>query len=171
MIAGPEVIECAAFSNCVVGYRAYDGKEVPSAVLEFSNDSREAVLPLAESRSVLFQLSIDPQMALDGEAHTPNDDYEDKCNQDKKHGKQIIKQIFNVEREAGWQYEKRSCSNAEHKRKKPCTEPTDQRCDYDCRKEGDVLNAHDIRIDGEPECRANRGTRESKGVGPDGSRS
>jgi hypothetical protein len=94
-----------AFSNRVVGHRAYDGKEVPRAVLELSNDSGEAVLPLEESHSVLFQLSVDPQMALDGEAHAPNDDYEDKCNQDKKQGKKHIRQIFNVEREAGRQHE------------------------------------------------------------------
>jgi hypothetical protein len=117
-----------------------------------------------------FQLSVDLLMASDGEAHARDDDYEDKCNQDKKQGQKLIRQSFNAEREAGRQQEERSRSNAERQRKKSCTEPTDQRCDYDCRKEGDVINAHDIRIDGEPECRGNCGTCESKGVGPDRSR-
>src|SRR5215831_20892107 len=99
MIAGREVSECVAFSHCVVGYRAYDRKEVPCAVLELCNDTREAVLPLAESHSVLFQLSVDAPMAFDGEARAPNDDYENKCNQDKQRGKKHIRQIFDVERE------------------------------------------------------------------------
>jgi hypothetical protein len=91
--------------------------------VELSNDSREAVLPLAESYSVLSQLSVDflmssfqPSvdllMVLDGEAHARDDDYEDKCNQDKKQGQKLIRQRFNVEREAGRQYEERSRSNA-----------------------------------------------------------
>jgi hypothetical protein len=139
-------------------------------VLELCNDTREAVLPVAESRSVLFQLSVDALMAFDGVAHAPNDDYDGKCNQYKQQGSEQVRQIFNVERKAGRQYEERRRSDAKQEAKKACTKPADKRCDYDRRKERDVLNALDIRMDGEPYCQGNRGTRESKGVGPDGSR-
>jgi hypothetical protein len=119
-------------------------------VLELCNDSREAVLPITQSHSVLFQLSLDAQMTFDGEAHAPNDDYDGNCNQYKKQGNELISQIGNVERKAGRQYEERRRADAKHEAKKTCTNPAGKRYDYDRRKECDVLNALDIRIDGEP---------------------
>jgi hypothetical protein len=65
-------------------------------VLKFCNDSREAVLPLAESHSVLFQLSVDAPMTFDGEAHAPNDNYDGKCNQYKKQGRKHPSDRFSM---------------------------------------------------------------------------
>jgi hypothetical protein len=108
-------------------------------------------------------------MAFDGEAHAPNDDYDGKCNQYKKQGDKQFGHILNIKRVDGRQYEERRRYDAEHEAKKARTKPTDKRCDDDRRKERNVLNALDIRMDGEPYSRRNRGTRKSKGVGPDGS--
>jgi hypothetical protein len=91
--------------------------ECSSAVLKLCNESCEAVLPLAESHSVLFQLqldavtshsvlfqlSLDAFMACDGKAHAPNHNYEGKCNQYKKQSAKHIRPILNVERKAGRQ--------------------------------------------------------------------
>jgi hypothetical protein len=119
---------------------------------------------------VLFQLSVDAPMAFDSVAHAPDDDYDGKCNQYKKHGNKYFRYIFNIERVDERQYEERRRRGAEREAKKACAKPTDKRCDYDSRKEREVVNARDIRIDREPYCRGNRGTRESKAVGPNGSR-
>jgi len=89
-------------------------------------------------------------MAFDGEAHAPNDDYERKCNQYKKQGSEQVRQISDVERKAGRQYEERRRDDAQQEAKKARAKPTDKRCDYDGRKERDVLNALDMGVDGEP---------------------
>src|SRR5262249_45087324 len=116
------------------------------------------------------QLSVDALMAFNGEAHAPNDDYEGKCNQYKKQGSEQIRQISNVERKEGRQYEERRRGDAKQEAKKARTKPTDKRYDHDRRKECDVLNALDMLMDGKPYYGGERSTCESKCVGPGGSR-
>jgi hypothetical protein len=83
---------------------------------------------------------------------------------------QDIARLVNVERQAGRKREKCGRSNAEHHGKKAGTQSTDQRCDYDRRKERSKLKAMNIRIDGQPQRRGEPNGHESEQVGPNGSR-
>jgi hypothetical protein len=58
-----------------------------------------------------------------------------------------------------------------HGAKKACTEPADQRCDYDCGKERDELGAYKIWINCEPQGRGNHNGHEGEGEGVGSDRS
>jgi hypothetical protein len=128
---------------------------------------------LGEFRAALlnavFQLAAEPSVAFNGKAHPSYEDHRGKSRQNKQQQGEHFAWMLNVKRPAGRQHEKISRGSAEDDAKKASSEAADQSCDDDRGKERNVLNAHNIWINGDPQCQGKRSGQESEGIGPDGS--